>query len=114
MAFSAYDFAFALAPRTHLCVEIIVSSSQLDPTCDSTLSTALLTGDDIVGILSPCTFAMGTSHLFLHENIELLAKVEVFEFEEDFDFELGAFQLVEVELLIDIRVVHLFNADAVV
>ena len=60
------NLSFSLAARTHLRVEIVVSSSQLDPSGDSPLSSTLSACYHVVRILSASSFAVRTGYLLLN------------------------------------------------
>ena len=66
MAFAADDFAFALAARAGLSVEVVVAAAQLDSPGYSALALALVASDHVVGVLGPSPFAMGTGYLLLN------------------------------------------------
>lgn len=114
MALPADDLTLSLASGANLSVHVIVASSQLHSPRDSTLSVALMAGDDIIRILRASSLAVRTCYLFLHQNIQLFAEIEIFELQEDLDLQLWALELVEVELVVDVGVVHLFDAHSIV
>ena len=62
----ANDLALSLAARTGLRVHVVVAPSEFDPSGNPALSSALLAGDDIVGILSSSSVTVGTGYLFLN------------------------------------------------
>lgn len=114
VAFPANDFPFALAARAGLSVEVVVASPKFNSFGDAALTSTFLACDYIIGIFSSCSLAVRASYLLFYQHVKLFAKIEVFEFKEDFDFELWALELVEVELLIDIWVVHFLDLDTIV
>lgn len=66
VALATDDFPLALTPRTGLGVHVVVTSSQLDSASYPTLPATLLTGDNIVGVLSTGSLAVRAGYLFLN------------------------------------------------
>lgn len=114
MAYLSDHLAFALAPGAGLGEQVVVSASKVDPPCHPALSFALLAWHDVVRVVGSRTLAVRTGDLFLNHGVKLLAQVEVFEVEEQLDLEFGAFEGLEVVLVIDHGVVHFGPADSVV
>lgn len=114
MALPADDLTLALASGADLSVHVVIASSQFHSPRDPTLSIAFVAGDDIIRILGTGSLAVRTCYLFLHQNIELFAEIEIFELKEDLDLQFWAFELVEVEFVVDVGVVHLLDAHAIV
>ena len=81
---------------------------------DSSLTAAFFAGHNIIRILSSSTVTMWAGDLFLNHYIELFAKIEIFKFEENFDFEFRAFHGINVHFVIKIRIVHFLLSDPVV
>jgi hypothetical protein len=114
VAFPANDFPFALAARADLSVEIVVAPPKFNSFGDATLASAFLACDYVIGVFCSSSLAVRTGYLFFYQHVKLFAEVEVFEFKEDFNFELWALELVEVELLVDIWIVHFLDTDSIV
>lgn len=110
----ADDFAFSLASRANLGVHVVISAAQFHSPCNSSLAVALVTGNDIVWVFSACSFAVGTCHLLFDKHIQLFAQVEILQLQKHLDLELRALQLVEIELVVDVRIVHLLDSHAVI
>jgi len=55
-----------------------------------------------------------TGNLFFDQDIKLFPQVEIFKLQEDLYFEFRAFELIEVKLLVDIRIVHFLNANSII
>jgi len=66
MALSANNLSFSLTARTGLCVEVIISSSQLNSSGDSSLTSTFTAGYHVVGIFSSSSLAVRTCYLFLN------------------------------------------------
>ena len=114
MAFPSNDFPFSLASRTSLGEQVVVPSSQIDSSLNSTLASALSAGYNVVGIFSTCTMTVGTGDLLLYHNVEFFSQIEIFEFQEYFDFEFGSFHGVYVHLMVKVGIVHFLFTDAIV
>ncbi len=52
--------------------------------------------------------------MFFDHDIEFLSEVKVFEFEEDLDFEFGAFHGIDVHFMVQVGIVHFLLADSVI
>jgi hypothetical protein len=114
MTFFANNFTLSLTSWALLSIHIIVSSSKLNSTSGSSLTFTFLTCHNIIRILSSWTFTMRTSYLFFNQYIQLFTKIEVFKLQKDFYFQLWAFKLVKVELLVYVGVIHFFNTNSIV
>lgn len=66
VALAADDLPLALTAGTGLGVHVVVASSQLDSASYPTLPATLLTGDNIVGVLSTGSLAVRAGYLLLN------------------------------------------------
>jgi len=114
VAFPTDHFTLSLTSGANLGIHIVISSSQLDSPCDSSLAIAFVASHDIVWVFSSSSLAVWACHLFLDQHIKLFPKIKVLKLQENLYFEFGTLQLVEIKLVIDIRIIHFFNTHAVI
>lgn len=114
VALPTNHFTLSLTSRTNLSIHIVISSSQFDSPCDSSLTIAFMACHNIVWIFSTSSFTMWACHLFFYQYIKLFPKIEVLKLQKDLYFQFWTFELVEIKLVIDIRIVHFFNTHTVI
>jgi hypothetical protein len=69
---------------------------------------------DVIGVLSTSSLTVRTCYLFFDQHVKLLSKIKVLQLKEYLNLQFGAFQLVEIELMVDVWIVHLVDSHSVI
>jgi hypothetical protein len=108
------NFALSMAPRTRLSEHVNKPSPMLLLMGDASLSLALLAFDDVFGAVRARSPAVRTGNLLLNHHLHRLPQIQVAQAQQQLYLQFGAFQCVEVVLVVHHRVVHFLSANAVV
>lgn len=114
VTFSSNNFTFSLASGTSLSEKIVISTSQINSSLDSSLTSTLSACYNIIRIFSTCSFTMRAGNLFFDHNIKLLSKIKIFEFQKNFNFKFRSFHSIYVHLMMKIGVVHFLFSNSVI
>lgn len=114
MTLSPDNFTLPIASWTGLREQVVIPSSEIHFSGGSTLTLALLAGNDIVRVLRTRPFTMRTGYYFLNQRFKLLSQIEVFELQHNSDVEFRTLHHVKIKFVVNIGIVELLSAHSIV